>query len=60
MLSTAVWMSMNRNIVEKMVVHRSLVKGNIILMNVLCPVSFSLMYTDTLKIFEDIRVRMDK
>lgn len=53
-------MSMNRNIVEKIVAHSSLVNGDIILMTVLCVVSISRMYTDTLKMFQDITAIINK
>lgn len=53
-------MSTKRNIVEKIVAHNSLVNGDVILMTVLCVVSISLMYTDTLKIFQDITAIINK
>ena len=53
-------MSMNRNIVAKIVAHSSLVNGDIILMTVLWAASISLMYTDTLKIFQDISAIINK
>jgi hypothetical protein len=46
--------------VEKIVAHSSLVNGDIILMTVLCVVSISRMYTDTLKIFQDITTIIHK
>jgi len=60
MINTAVRMSMNRDIMEKIVAHSSLVNGDIILMIVLCVVSISLMYTDTLKILQDITAIINK
>lgn len=60
MLNTAVRMSTNRDNVEKIVAHSSLVNGDIILMIVLCVVSISRMYTDTLKIFQDITEIINK
>jgi hypothetical protein len=46
--------------VKNIVAHSSLVNGDIILMTVLCVVSISRRYTDTLKIFQDITAIINK